>query len=203
MITREAYLKNPCGTLSVPYWKWIGMEVPEHMRIIHHRDWNGEEPGEPYFRVMHDLKKIPPMDTGGYEIVTATEADFETISRVVNCCYPGMHMDGLRLRQLTQTPAYDPELWILVRQRHSGTIAGCAIADLDEACREGIIEWVQVLPEYRRQGIGMLMVSCLLEKMRSKADFATVSGKLDNVTCPEKLYRKCGFMGDDIWHIIR
>ena len=203
MITREEYLKDPCGTLSVPYWKWIGIEVPEHMRIIHHRDWNGGEIGEQYFRLMHDLKHIPSVDTGCYEIVAATQADFDTISCVVNCCYQDMHMDRLWLSQLTKTPAYDPELWILVRHLQGGAIAGCAVADLDTACREGIIEWVQVLPEYQRQGVGMLMVSCLLERMRGKADFATVSGKLDNGTCPEKLYRKCGFTGDDIWHIIR
>ncbi len=33
--------------------------------------------------------------------------------------------------------------------------------------------------------------------------FATVSGKVTNKTKPEKLYRRCGFTGDDIWHILK
>jgi len=36
-----------------------------------------------------------------------------------------------------------------------------------------------------------------------KAAFATVSGKADDPTCPERLYRSCGFVGNDIWHVMR
>jgi len=38
--------------------------------------------------------------------------------------------------------------------------------------------------------------------MASMAEFATVSGKVNNATSPEILYRKCGFIGNDIWHIL-
>jgi len=38
--------------------------------------------------------------------------------------------------------------------------------------------------------------------MIGKANFVTVSGEVDNSTNPEALYRKCGFIGDDIWHIM-
>ena len=38
--------------------------------------------------------------------------------------------------------------------------------------------------------------------MKGIADFATVSGKVDNETNPEALYRKCGFVGNDVWHIL-
>lgn len=34
------------------------------------------------------------------------------------------------------------------------------------------------------------------------ADFATVSGKVNNITNPERVYRKCGFEGNDIWHVL-
>lgn len=205
MITREEYMKDPCGTLSIPYWKWTGMEVPEHMRIVHRRNlcsMDGEA-GEAYFRLIHDLKKIPDVQVSGYEIETATEADFEMICDVINRSYDDIRMSVQQLQRLTQTPSYDPKLWILARQRCDNTIAGCVIGDLDRVCREGIIEWVQVLPEYRRRGVGMLMVTCLLERMAEKADFATVSGRKDNHTHPEKLYRKCGFAGEDIWYIFR
>ncbi|MBR4875433.1 MAG: hypothetical protein IKU95_02975, partial [Clostridia bacterium] len=54
----------------------------------------------------------------------------------------------------------------------------------------------------RRKGIGQAIVSELLRRMADLADFATVSGKVNSVTQPEKLYRKCGFCGNDIWHIL-
>ncbi len=39
--------------------------------------------------------------------------------------------------------------------------------------------------------------------MAAFADFATVSGECDNPTRPEAVYRACGFVGDDVWHILR
>ena len=35
------------------------------------------------------------------------------------------------------------------------------------------------------------------------ARFATVSGRVDSESHPEALYRKCGFEGQDIWHVLR
>jgi len=46
------------------------------------------------------------------------------------------------------------------------------------------------------------LVNRLLLNMVGKADFVTVSGKVNNSTNPEKLYRRCGFQGNDVWHII-
>ncbi|MFA5524645.1 MAG: hypothetical protein WDA24_09850 [Tissierellales bacterium] len=35
------------------------------------------------------------------------------------------------------------------------------------------------------------------------AEFTTVSGEVDNDTNPERLYRSCGFYGDDVWWLLR
>lgn len=205
MITLEEYLKDPCGTLSVPYWKWNSMTVPENVKIIHHSNWSDAEGGtdEPYFRLKHDLRRLPRVEADAYEIETVRREDFESICDVINRSYSGSFMTVQRLCQLTRSAAYEPGFWILARHRSGGQIAGCAIGDLDRECREGILEWVQVLPEYRRQGVGTHMVSDLLARMAGAADFATVAGSLNNRTNPEGLYRKCGFTGNDIWHIVR
>jgi len=42
-----------------------------------------------------------------------------------------------------------------------------------------------------------------LAAMAGFADFATVSGERENPTRPERIYRACGFQGDDVWHILR
>lgn len=75
-------------------------------------------------------------------------------------------------------------------------------ADFDGEAREGVLEWIQVLPQYRGRKIGRLIVGELLCRMVGKADFATVSGKVNNASKPEILYRKCGFTGNDVWHIL-
>ena len=48
----------------------------------------------------------------------------------------------------------------------------------------------------------MLIVNTPLSKARDTARFATVSGKTNDPSDPERLYRKCGFAGADIWHIL-
>lgn len=53
-----------------------------------------------------------------------------------------------------------------------------------------------------RSRLRKYIVDFLLTQMQDKAKFATVSGKVNNATNPEKLYRKCGFIGNDIWHIL-
>lgn len=80
-------------------------------------------------------------------------------------------------------------------------LVGCGIADFDREAKEGILEWIQVLPEYRGKKIGKMIVNELLFRMKN-ADFATVSGKINNRTNPERLYRSCGFVGNDIWHVL-
>ena len=38
---------------------------------------------------------------------------------------------------------------------------------------------------------------------RKNAKFNTVYGQCNNSTNPEAMYRKCGFTGSDIWHVLR
>jgi len=47
------------------------------------------------------------------------------------------------------------------------------------------------------------LVNFLLLILKEKSKFVTVSGKIDNKTNPQRMYRKCGFQGNDIWHILR
>jgi len=79
-----------------------------------------------------------------------------------------------------------------------------SIHESDVELKEGIIEWVQVLPAYRNKGYGTDIVNYLLKQLKELgASFVTVSGSLENKTNPERLYRKCGFIGDDVWYICK
>lgn len=104
------------------------------------------------------------------------------------------------IRSLTTTQVYCPELWIGAIL--NGRLIGSIICDFDVEVGEAIIEWLQVLPEYRGRGIASALLYKALKTMSSFADFVTVSGECDNVTNPESVYRSCGFNGDDVWHIL-
>lgn len=39
-MTLQDYLRHPCGALSIPYWKAQTVQMPPHIRIVHHRDYD-------------------------------------------------------------------------------------------------------------------------------------------------------------------
>ena len=98
---------------------------------------------------------------------------------------------------------YDQNLWIAVTERGQDKIVASGIAEIDADIKEGILEWIQVSPEHRGKGLGKFVVNELLWRMKDKAEFVTVSGKLDNPTNPRELYVSCGFSDEAIWHVMR
>ena len=77
MITLTEYLNNPCGTLSIPYWKAKNITIPLDMKILHDKDFCADilsdYADEKYFRLIHNLKEIPKIITDDFEITTATK----------------------------------------------------------------------------------------------------------------------------------
>ena len=206
MITLTEYLNNPCGTLSIPYWKAKSITIPTDIKIQHDRDFLfdilSKYTDEKYFRLYHSLKEIPKIITDDFEITTATRRDIKTIVQIINDSYMDISVNKELIKSYTKTPVYNENLWIMVKEKATDKYVGCGLADYDAEAKELILEWIQVLPEYRGKKIGQLIVTELLSRMKDVANFATVSGKVDNKTNPETLYRKCGFVGNDVWHIL-
>ena len=206
MITLTEYLNNPCGTLSIPYRKAKNIVIPPDMKILHDKDFRedilSDYTDEKYFRLYHNLKGIPKITNDDFEITTATRKDIKSIVQIINDSYTDISVNKNLIKSYTQTPVFNEALWIMVKEKATGIYVGCGIADFDTETKELILEWIQVLPRYRGKKIGQLIVTELLFRMIDVADFATVSGKVDNMTNPEALYRKCGFAGDDVWHIL-
>ena len=205
MLALQSYLSDPCGTASLPYWKQKGIAVPDNMRIVHERDFSEDMlrdySDEPYFRLYHDLKGIRPIPMEGVELVPAASSIDEFV-RLINASYSDLRVTAGQMESYQRTPVFCPDLWLLLKEKETGTILGGGIADYDREIGELILEWIQVLPAYRRHGYGQLIVNCLLAKMHGVAKFATVSGKMNNPTNPEDLYRRCGFTGNDVWHVL-
>lgn len=206
MITLTEYLNNPCGTLSIPYWKAKNIVIPPDMKILHDKDFSADILSdyidEKYFRLHHTLKEIPKISSDDFEITTATRKDIKEIVEIINDSYTDISVTKELIKSYTKTPVYNAELWVMVKEKATDKYVGCGIADFDTDVKELILEWIQVLPQYRGKKIGQLIVTELLYRMKDIAGFATVSGKVDNKTNPEALYRKCGFVGNDVWHIL-
>ena len=205
-MTLQDYLRDPCGTLSIPYWKAQTVQMPPHIRIVHHRDYDAaawaDWNDEPYFRLMHDLRSIAPAE-GPFVCRVAEEADLPLIRELINRSYTDLAVSMKQLQGYRTTPAFAADLWLIALDAQSGEPVGCGIADIDPVAGEGALEWIQVLPEHRRRGAGRFIVNSLLNRMAGRADFATVSGQVNNITNPEGLYRRCGFTGGDVWHILK
>ena len=205
MIELNEYLHNPCGTSSIPYWKSQSITVPSDMKILHADDLHPSEwldySDEPYFRLSHNLKKLSaPVLGEGYLLCDASLADF---AAHINFCYDAIDVNESQLQKYILRPVYDAALWIAVRERQTGEIVATGIGELDREVGEGVLEWIQVSEGYRGRGLGSFVVMELLRRMQGRARFATVSGQCNNPSNPEGLYRKCGFTGNDVWHILR
>lgn len=206
MVSPDEYVLNPCGLLSVPLWKWKQVTVPPTMRIVHERDYHEDLAvgfrDTVYFRLIHDLHETPAPVTAGFTLQTAKDSDLDQIVSIINHSYDDLRVTMDEVLGYTRRDVYAPGLWVMATDTSTGSPMGCALADFDRDTGEICLEWIQVLPQYRRRGIGKAMVQELLHRKPEGAKFATVSGKVDSPSSPEALYRRCGFTGQDYWHIM-
>ena len=199
------YLANPCKASSLPFWKTNLLNIPDNMKIVLEEDRIGisvqEYVDERYFKLIHrmnDIKK--PVLDNKYKLVCCEVPEY---AKHIADCYDDVGISAGELLKYQNHAVYDPDLWIAVRVRGQNKIVASGIAELDIEIKEGILEWIQVSPEYRGKGLGKFVVNELLWRMKDKAELVTVSGKADNPTNPRDLYLACGFSGEEIWHVIR
>ena len=196
------YLKNPCSTLSIPYWKAKELEIPSHIEIFHHDSFKEStkyDRIDKYFRLINDLSDLP--DHNDLVKTIIIENDINDLVNLINLTYHEEHIKVTQddVKKWMKHPVYDHALWVKINIDNHMIASG--IAEFDKEAEEGIIEWVQVHPDFQRKGYGKMIVNELVNRLSENAKFITVSGNSNNQTQPEKLYRSCGFCGDDIWYI--
>lgn len=203
----KEYLKSPCSASSLPYWKSKNIKVPSDILVVHDKDYKPnifhEYKDERYFRLYNDLSDINSIDKSKdvyFEYVS--EKTIDNLVDIINVSYDYLKVTKNKILALQKTPVYNSRFWILLKEKHSNKYVGSGIADFDASIGELIIEWVQVVPTCRGKGYGTLIVNFLLNEAKEIANFSTVSGRVDDSNMPERLYRKCGFVGNDVWHIL-
>lgn len=180
------------------------------LMIIHKDQYNDElkkyfTSEQAYFRIINynrDNVKVSIPD--GYEIRNVDfNKEMQLVSDVICSCYNNIKPDIDEVDKWRKSSVFDKDLWVWIIDKDTEIPAALGIAELDRTIKEASLEWIQVLPEYRGKKIGKAVVLELLRRLKHKADFITVSGEVDNVTKPERLYRSCGFCGEDIWYVLR
>lgn len=210
MINLDEYRMNPCRLSAIPYWKARTFKIPSNTSVIHDEEYNFNPSSSTvdtlYFRLKHNLKSVEliPLDKmfEYRNVDIASIIDLKDIVSIINKSYTDIQVDLEQVISWTKLKVFDENLWIFIIDTNTQEPVGLGIAEWDKEVSEGMLEWIQVLPEYRGNRLGQAIVTKLLVSLSSHVDFVTVSGQLDNKTNPEKLYRKCGFEGKDIWHII-
>lgn len=202
---KDEYLINPCRASSIPLWKTLRLQLPDSTRIIHNDDYTPQMSAgyadSAYFRIIHTLQNLlAPALPAPFVFCTAS---LEEYAAHISSCYTDIKVTAEELSLYQLHPVYCPNLWVAVRDTSTERIVATGIGELDHDISEGILEWIQVSEQYRRIGLGTSVVLELLRRMKGHADFATVSGQRDSPSSPESLYRKCGFTGNDIWHILK
>lgn len=206
MISIEDYKRNPCGGSSIPYWKAKSLTIPSAMKIVHSNEFDEKLLDHyfdrKFFRLYHDLSNIPEIPVPEMKLEVIQPNRTNELVDMINRSYAHseIRVSEDSVRRLTATEVYCPELWIgaVLNEKLVGSI----LCDFDKEVGEAVVEWLQVLPEYRGRGIASALVCRALTVMSGFADFATVSGECDNTTNPESVYRRCGFTGNDVWHIL-
>lgn len=204
----QKYLLNPCATLPIPYWKNQTITIPPTMKILHHTDFHesllDNYKDVPYFRFVHNLESITPISIPStYEIqLVDPEHDLEKVASFINNCYTDISVTINEVTSWKTHAVYNQNLWIWIMDKELKQPVGLGIAEQDGTIKEGVLEWIQVFSSHRGLGIGQLIVNELLHRMKENSSFVTVSGQVENATNPCSLYKKCGFTGNDIWHIL-
>ena len=203
---KETYLSDPCRASSLPFWKTNGVTVPGGMLILREDDPRLKELSHtytdtPYFKLIHPMQRIDRCELPtGFRYIMPDEI---SISEHIASCSLSERASAPELASYRLHPAYAPDLWLAIVEEKTNEIVASGIAELDSDIREGILEWVQVSPAYRRRGFGRLIVSELLSRLSGRADFVTVSGKENDPVDPRSLYENCGFGAGVVWHVLR
>ena len=200
----KIYLSDPCGASSLPFWKTETVTIPRSLKIVRNDEYKQSEyaayTDEPYFKLIHRMRNLQkPVLPDGFSIENLSIPAF---ARHIGECYADGGISEADLTEYKNHLVYNPALWLAVKDSLTGNIVATGIAELDPRIGEGILEWIQVSPKYRKQGFGTFVVNELLHRMKGKADFCTVSGKVNNKTNPLALYECCGFSEKVIWHVL-
>ena len=201
---KKEYLENPTGASALSFWKTCNFKTPAHIIVLNEIEFNSNlletHTDQVYFKLVHCLDDVDKQYISDeFIFVKASTEDFV---KHINSCYQEEGLTVSELEFYKKKSVYDEDLWICLYDKENDAIVATGIAEFDNDIKECYLDWIQVSEKYRGQGLAKAIVYELLRRLKEKASFVTVSGRVDNKTNPEKLYESCGFEDKVLWHIL-
>ena len=197
-IARALYLADPTHTSSLSFAKSERLTLPEGMAVVSEKDFDPntyrDYTDERYFRLSRPISGSHPCLPTGYSLAQPPLEEFVAHLRT---CYPAAPE-----LQVFASLRCQPSVWVAVREDATDQLVATAIGLIDPKMGELDVDWVEVSPTHRRQGLGRFVVQELLREAEGRATFATVSGEMAD-PAPLSLYRSCGFGALAVWHVLR
>ena len=156
---------------------------------------------EARFRLIHTGSELPLRASVQGYAVKQVEMDTELplAATILHACYDGPTPGTDELAAWTRRPVFDPRLWLWIMDTREKRPVALGIAEVDRLTEEGSLEWIQVLPAFRGQGLGTMLVQEMVNRLQQHVAFTTVTGQVHNPCDPERLFRRCGFVGHEVW----
>ena len=227
----KKYLKDPCNSLSMPYWKHKKTSTRSDIVIIHdskydsvlYREWHDTV----QYRLKHDLQGLTSTKINdSFFYKTVDDTCLEDVLSVINQTEKEIEITKNDLNHWKSEDSFCKELWILVynkkiyhRNKDKTIIydefgnrintdkkylpVGLMISIFDHVTKEASIELLEIIPAYRKLGLKESLVRESLLRISEVAEFVTVCGKVDADNNDFELYKKLGFADDAIWHVLK
>lgn len=175
--------------------------------IVTTSDWN--HPSNWRKSRFFKLHKAIPTDSESqiydscFKSVEVDNTEIQSVLEFLNKCYSDMNLSIDMIQNWRKENVFRPELWRWAIDINTGEKIGLGIAQFDSSIGEGILDWIQVLPDRRGKGVGSFVIREIEKSFPQSVSFITVSGDFDNQNNPNRLYSKCGYNGNVIWNVYR
>ncbi len=139
------------------------------------------------------------LSSSNYEVASfdfANDGDYAAAAAIITSTNAGYKVTPTRVRSWTADSAFDPTLWLLVKERGTGQPVGVGISGYYPPMQEADLDWFFVHPAHQGIGIGRMLVAATVARCQSKARIIRLSGIADG------FYTKCGFKPGDKWIIM-
>ena len=96
MVLLKEYIKIPCRSMSIPYWKQRNIKVPDNIKIVHNDKYNAADFNgyidEPYFRLYHNLQSVQRIERNDIDIVVVTDDIIDTVVDIISKSYNDLYL---------------------------------------------------------------------------------------------------------------
>ena len=195
VITKQEYLASPCSALPLPYMVCGGkasvaeriggegisiMSVPEgaFSRMI--------------FR-LGDMERFESKEHSVRRLFIADDADDASlIASLASACGA-----ELNIASFIKKPYYNEKLCAAVHEKATGECVCAGLGGIDTELKEAWFEALLIPDGHIGGSASRLLINELLRRMAPMAEFVTANAPCGSNL--ERLLRKCGFTGGDIW----